>query len=496
MAIALLAAALLVVATAAAWGWLRHAPAPPTARFAITLPEGTSRPVGSDITVSRDGQVLIFPGVDSSGTQQLWLKRAGDLVAAPIPGTEQGWGPFLSPDGSQLGFFRSVPHGMSVVALPGGSPRVIADTQVGSGGGTWATDGFIYFDASQHGIQRIRPDGSGREAVLDLDSAQQVTGFAWPAVLPGNRVLIARVRHGGNSPQDFEIVASRIGSNASSPLTKGVLARSYGDHLFVVSADGILRSWKLDPGAPALKGIATVVATGLRVTGAYAGVDLAVDARGTLYYGAGRTSVGSLLEWVDSSGHREPVDSTWQVPWQIVWSSLSPDGRRAMVAHYTGRRLTLWIKQLPVGPMTPFAAESLLGNDLSWVNASWTPDGKSVLTSVSRDGGAAIYRQRADGLGAPTLVVADHRILLWPEESRDGRWLVAGRRDSTAPPDIVAMQLGRDTVLRPLIATPAAEGEPALSPDGHWLAYVSGKSGRNEVYVQPFPDVNGGIWQV
>lgn len=36
----------------------------------------------------------------------------------------------------------------------------------------------------------------------------------------------------------------------------------------------------------------------------------------------------------------------------------------------------------------------------------------------------------------------------------------------------------------------------AQQPDSRWLAYVSNEQGRNEVFVRPFPDVNGGKWQV
>ena len=39
-----------------------------------------------------------------------------------------------------------------------------------------------------------------------------------------------------------------------------------------------------------------------------------------------------------------------------------------------------------------------------------------------------------------------------------------------------------------------AAGE--ISPDGRWLAYHSNESGRNEVYVRPFPNVDGGRWQI
>jgi hypothetical protein len=43
--------------------------------------------------------------------------------------------------------------------------------------------------------------------------------------------------------------------------------------------------------------------------------------------------------------------------------------------------------------------------------------------------------------------------------------------------------------------SPFAEREPMFSPDGRWLAYSSDETGREEVYVTPFPG-SGGKWQV
>ncbi|HSR42048.1 MAG TPA: hypothetical protein VLL48_07755, partial [Longimicrobiales bacterium] len=40
------------------------------------------------------------------------------------------------------------------------------------------------------------------------------------------------------------------------------------------------------------------------------------------------------------------------------------------------------------------------------------------------------------------------------------------------------------------------EHSPTLSPDGRWLAYVSDESGRWELYVRPFPNVDDGRWPV
>jgi len=47
----------------------------------------------------------------------------------------------------------------------------------------------------------------------------------------------------------------------------------------------------------------------------------------------------------------------------------------------------------------------------------------------------------------------------------------------------------------PLISTPASEYGAMISPDGRWIAYVSNESGKNEVYVQEFPDP-GGKWLI
>ena len=68
--------------------------------------------------------------------------------------------------------------------------------------------------------------------------------------------------------------------------------------------------------------------------------------------------------------------------------------------------------------------------------------------------------------------------------SGDGEWLVYTHG---TVPNISAV--GRDSVHVALLATPAVEVMPQLSPDGRWLAYVSAAPGQFQVYVSPFPDV-------
>jgi serine/threonine-protein kinase len=81
--------------------------------------------------------------------------------------------------------------------------------------------------------------------------------------------------------------------------------------------------------------------------------------------------------------------------------------------------------------------------------------------------------------------------------SRDGRWLV-GRTDNgtEGAGDLVGIRTNGDTTTVVLVASPFTELQPSVSPDGRWLAYASNESGRNEVYVRPFPNTGDGRWQV
>jgi serine/threonine-protein kinase len=47
-----------------------------------------------------------------------------------------------------------------------------------------------------------------------------------------------------------------------------------------------------------------------------------------------------------------------------------------------------------------------------------------------------------------------------------------------------------------LAATPFDELNAEVSPNGQWLAYQSNESGRNEIYVRPFPNVDADRQQV
>jgi dipeptidyl aminopeptidase/acylaminoacyl peptidase len=102
-----------------------------------------------------------------------------------------------------------------------------------------------------------------------------------------------------------------------------------------------------------------------------------------------------------------------------------------------------------------------------------------------------------DGSG-PAERVLDWDNGVWAHTwSPDGQWLVF--RDLASNPesrDIYTLRVAGDSAAVPLLNTRFNETAPAISPDGRWLAYVSNESGREEVYVRPFPNVGDGNWQV
>ena len=62
--------------------------------------------------------------------------------------------------------------------------------------------------------------------------------------------------------------------------------------------------------------------------------------------------------------------------------------------------------------------------------------------------------------------------------------------------DIGSLSMEGDHKWRPLLQEKYIQICPKISPDGRWMAYVSWESGKSEVFVRPFPEVNKGKWQV
>ena len=162
---------------------------------------------------------------------------------------------------------------------------------------------------------------------------------------------------------------------------------------------------------------------------------------------------------------------------------LSPDGGQLAVT-IDPRPSQIWIYDIARGSRIPLAAD---GHNLASV---WTPDGKRVAYSSRGD----IFSRTADASSAAERVLARDRPQYPSSWSPDGRFLAFHDDHAANEMDIWIMERNGDP--RPLVVTPASELNMKFSPDGRWIAFWALESGRSEVYVRPFPNVDAGKWTV
>jgi serine/threonine-protein kinase len=129
----------------------------------------------------------------------------------------------------------------------------------------------------------------------------------------------------------------------------------------------------------------------------------------------------------------------------------------------------------------------------------WSPDGQTIAFLSAQEDNFDVWSRRADGTGDAELLadleesVAD---LAWTPDGRSLLLRTAGLPRVIGRRDIYMVPLDTEGAPMPLLTSSADEAAPALSPDGRWLAYSSDETGRREVFVRPYPNLQAGQFQV
>ncbi len=152
--------------TAFWWGSFFGQPIPETTGFADTIYDSRShrhvfvayRP---SLGISLDGRNLVFVARQES-TVWLFRRSMDTMKTFRLEGTEDAYGPFLSPDGEWIGFFAD--GRFKRVAMTGGpvfelcyAPKAV--------GGSWGSDGRIIFAGAVGGLWRVAVEGGPPEVL-------------------------------------------------------------------------------------------------------------------------------------------------------------------------------------------------------------------------------------------------------------------------------------------------------------------------------------------
>ncbi len=479
-----IAAASLGVATWLGLSRARPAPAPSARvlRTTILLPERVQL---NNAVLSPDGSRLVFSGIDATGKVQLWVRPLDTDGATPIAGTEGGVLPFWSPDSRNVGFFAD--KKLKRVEVTGGAPMTLCD--VDGVGGAWAPTGDILFTPPAGPISRVPAAGGKPTVATRIDTSRGETAHRYPFVLPdGRHFLYLALNVSGNSRDPANRIL--VGSLDGSP-SKPVIAANYnaqyadGYLLFIRGGDlgGSLLAQRFDPVRLETTGDPVTVVDQIGLYPDFLGFgDYSVSASGSLVFDAFR--LVTRLEWLDRSGRQTGV---FGEPGPHFNPRISPDGMRVAYDLYdTGTQTTqIWVGDVARG------VQSRLTTGSSNSQPVWSPDGSRIAFQSDRKHQADVYVRLASGMGSDEAITDENSQKIPNDWSKDGRFLALFDREPGGNRLIRLSAIPVSGDRKPFVVIPPVPnflGGLRFSPDGHWLAYNSDESGRNEVYVTSFPD--------
>ena len=464
------------------------------ANASLVIASLQTTPIGNAAVVSPDGTQLAFVAQPHGGSApRLYVRRLDQLTATPLAGTEGAAGPFFSPDGQWLGFFGG--GRLKKITVTGGAPVTLADAPAGRGG-SWAEDGTIIFAPSTtSGLWRV-PAAGGTVERLTTPAQGEVT-HRWPQVLPGGRAVLYTVSAVPGNFTNAWLAVQPLPTGTPHIVQRGGFYGRYlpSGHLTWVH-DGTLFAAPFDLATLVVTGPAVPVVPGVRSSTASGSAQVDVSHTGTLVYlPGGEDAPAAPLDWLTRDGKTTPLRAM-PANWSGV--QIAPDGRRLAFTLTDTSNSDVWTYDAARDALTRLTSDPGVNRSLAW-----TPNGRRLVYSASRSGGAQnLYWQRADGSGDAT------RLTTSPNPQLPGSWHPSGRvlAFSESRP-----QTGYDLLILPLegdeaggwkpgtptvfLSGPFEERQPSFSPDGRWLAYESSESGAFEIYVRPFPGP-GGKWPI
>jgi len=502
VAAVVLGAAALAVAVASLTRMARRIAAPPAEVTRLLIPLGSSDVFNIEgqppFAVSPDGHRVVF-----AINQRLYTRQLDRLDAQPIAGTEPpsslgpgrgpNWArsPFFSPDGQWVGFFEGAV--LMKVPVTGGVAQTVSSQAPATSPSKWLADGTILFGtngpegAGAGGIWRVAASGGAPERIVPLKSGEWPLS---PQLLPGGSEVLFTLSRADRT-DDADVVIQSLstgerhivwhGGHSARYLETGHLLFGHDRTLFAVRFDRA-RYRTIGAPVPVVSDIAQEIAAG-----AWGGLEYDVADDGTLVYlPDSAVRLRRVLEWVDRGGSGQPLDIE---PRAYEYPRISPDGKRVLL-DLRDQQNDAWVWDFDHRALTRVTFDRHSGGPVVW-----TADGARAIYAPNRDGVINLFWKPISG-GDEERLLTSTNTQFANAVTPDGRSLLFEEVDPKTKFDLRLLALDHSRESTPLIASPFNDQNPALSTDGAWLAYQSDESGRAEIYVRPFPNVEAGRWQV
>jgi eukaryotic-like serine/threonine-protein kinase len=428
------------------------------------------------LALSADAGRLAFVGQRPGGHTQIFVRRMDRLTPEPIPGTEEAWLPFLSPDGEWLGFASE--GKLKKVALAGGQPVVICDAP-DPRGASWGSDGTILLTPNNAGgLYRVSAAGGVPEAVTHSDRAKNEDGHRWPRLLPGGEAALFSVMPPSGRESQRTIESLNLSTGQWKTLVRGASYPVYADGFLFFGRSGQVFAAPFDVNQLELRGEAQPVLDDVRMDPKNTGlVYFDVSPAGAAVYVPGFPRARErTLVFMDRQGRATPVTSAKRA---FRTPAVSPNGRQIALV-IEGLDDTLWVLDLSSDTLNRLTFDGDV--DIP----GWSPDGRSLVYTAEADGPRSVYGIAADGTGKPELLFTRPEWWINNFDARpDGSGMMVAGQDMRGH-DLYFVRKGSQEA-EPFLATPSDERGPVFSPSGAFVAYLSNESGRMEVYVRPFP---------
>ena len=450
--------------------------------------------------ISPDGTKVAFVGcktesasssIIGSSSCSIWLRSLRLTEAHEVAGTSGGYFPFWSADGHDIGFFAD--GKLKRVPTDGGPLQVICDAD-DARGGSWNNSGTIIFAATRGSpIFRVPAEGGAPVAITRSTPASnlaQVGSHRWPTFLPDGEHFLYLDSPNGACNDLNEIHFASLSGKQDASLTHACTGAAFAAGHLIFWRDGNVVAQPFDPQRGVLGGAAVAVVEHVALDNLFSLGEFSASAEGKLLYVEGEGTTDAQLVWYDRTGK---VLGTLGESDQYVSVSISRDGSRVVAdaIHLSGTSIRILDAR---GSRTLLTLGSA---DMGY--PVWSPDGRQVYFTSKKNGlSYDISMKAADGSGEEHKVVTFDRgqfgaALL--AASPDGKFLAYVTSDPATKQDIYVIPLAGDRRPQPFLHSPANESAPAFSPDSKWLAYESNHSGRNEIYITPFPE-GGAQYQV